>query len=225
MRIDDYHRIALSTAIYEGQGRNPTYPALGLAGEAAEFGEKMLDGAAPEQLAKEAGDVLWYIANMAHEMRSDLRDVAAAVAPGCEEFDDLQQAAARLPDKSAREALAEVLRRDGVLPEMLGRYQTSVIIAQEILAGSIGRLRAALRLAGRAGSVCERVKKLYRDDGGELTEERRGLVMAGLSQTLAALVGASLACGLEMNRVAELNTEKLLDRKKQGHLRGDGDDR
>jgi len=91
MKIDDYHRIAISTATYERQGHNPTYPALGLAGEAAEFGEKVLDGADQEQLAKEAGDVLWYISNMAREMRADLRDVAAAVTPDCEEFGDLQQ--------------------------------------------------------------------------------------------------------------------------------------
>jgi NTP pyrophosphatase (non-canonical NTP hydrolase) len=191
MKIDDYHKIAVSTAAYEGQGRNPTYPALGLAGEAAEFGEKVLDGATLEQLAKEAGDVLWYVANMAREMRADLRDVAEAVAPGCEEFDCLRQAVPRQP----------------------------------VDHGTEGRLRAALRLAGRAGNVCERVKKLYRDDGGELTEERRGLIMAGLSQTLAALASAALVCGLGMSHVAELNAEKLLDRKKRGHIKGDGDDR
>ena len=197
MKIDDYHRIAVSTAVYEGQGRNPTYPALGLAGEAAEFGEKVLDGAAPEQLAKEAGDVLWYIANMAREMRADLREVAEAAAPGCTRstyssgFDLLQQAVPRQP----------------------------VALCAE------GRLWAALRLTGRAGNVCERVKKLYRDDGGELTEERRGLIMAGLSQTLVALAGACLTCGLRMDQVAELNAEKLLDRKKRGHITGDGDNR
>jgi len=191
MRMDEYHRIAVSTAVYEGQGRNPTYPALGLAGEAAEFGEKVLDGATPEQLTKEAGDVLWYIANMAREMRADLRDVAEAAAPGCEEFDGLQQAVPHQPVDPGRE----------------------------------GRIQAALRLAGRAGSVCERVKKLYRDDGGELTEERRGLIMAGLSQTLAALAGACLTCRLRMDQVAELNAEKLLDRKRRGYITGDGDDR
>ena len=73
--------------------------------------------------------------------------------------------------------------------------------------------------------MCERVKKLYRDDGGALTEERRGLIMAGLSQALTALASACCTCGLGLGRVAELNAEKLLDRKKRGHIKGDGDNR
>lgn len=69
------------------------------------------------------------------------------------------------------------------------------------------------------------MKKLYRDDGGALTEERRGLIMAGLSQALTALASACCTCGLGLGRVAELNAEKLLDRKKRGHIKGDGDNR
>jgi NTP pyrophosphatase (non-canonical NTP hydrolase) len=66
----------------------PLYPALGLAGEAGEVAEKikklMRDGDAKfltdeqkAEIAKELGDVLWYVANLAEDIDYDLRQIAA----------------------------------------------------------------------------------------------------------------------------------------------------
>lgn len=83
MDLNQYQELARSTAIYPTEHRI-VYPALGLAGEAGEVAEKikkMLRDGTPEEdvqvaLAKELGDVLWYIANMASDMGLSLSDIA-----------------------------------------------------------------------------------------------------------------------------------------------------
>ena len=83
-----YQKRALTTAVYHGRGEgNFTYPALGLAGETGEVCEKLKkairdDGGkvSPERrelLAKELGDVLWYLATLSTELGLDLEAVAA----------------------------------------------------------------------------------------------------------------------------------------------------
>lgn len=84
----EYQLRAMTTAIYPGRGQgNYTYPALGLAGESGEVCEKIKkairddDGViTPERralVAKELGDVLWYVATLATELNLDLDDIAS----------------------------------------------------------------------------------------------------------------------------------------------------
>jgi len=87
MNFDEYQRKAVGTAIYPQQGDNIYYSALGLAGEAGEVCDKIKkimrdqDGnrtlAQEEEIAKELGDVLWYIANLCEEMDIDMSQAAA----------------------------------------------------------------------------------------------------------------------------------------------------
>lgn len=83
MRLDEYQERAGETAIYP-EGLN--YPILGLAGEAGELCNKYkkilrdkegeADVADMDELAKELGDVLWYVAQIATELDKDLETVA-----------------------------------------------------------------------------------------------------------------------------------------------------
>ena len=84
----EYQRAAMTTAVYPGRGQgNYTYPALGLAGESGEVCEKIKkairdDGGIITDerralLAKELGDVLWYIAALSTELGLDLDTIAA----------------------------------------------------------------------------------------------------------------------------------------------------
>ena len=84
-----YQQRARTTAVYPDCGRgNWTYPALGLAGETGEICEKLKkalrdDGGriSPERhalLAKELGDVLWYVSALCSELGLDLQAVAEA---------------------------------------------------------------------------------------------------------------------------------------------------
>ena len=85
-QMNRYQEEAWETAIYPAKGDNLYYPAMGLAGEAGEVCNKIKkimrdqDGAAsPEQkheIAKELGDVLWYLATLATELDSHLGCIA-----------------------------------------------------------------------------------------------------------------------------------------------------
>lgn len=85
MLLNTYQKHAKKTAIYPAKGNNYSYPALGLVGEAGEVAEKIKkiirdqNGVmTPEnkaEIAKELGDVLWYIAILASEIGYDLKKV------------------------------------------------------------------------------------------------------------------------------------------------------
>ena len=85
MELSEYQRLSRSTARYPRQ-EALTYPALGLAGEAGEFADHakkvIRDDAGEvtpqrrEAMAKELGDVLWYVAQLASELGLELEQVA-----------------------------------------------------------------------------------------------------------------------------------------------------
>jgi len=84
--FSDYQRECITTAKYPGIGANFTYPTLGMCGETGEVAEKIKkvirdsDGKVTperkEELKKEIGDVLWYVAMLCTELRLELGDVA-----------------------------------------------------------------------------------------------------------------------------------------------------
>jgi NTP pyrophosphatase (non-canonical NTP hydrolase) len=88
MEISEYQRHSRRTAVYPDAGSNLVYPALGLAGEAGEAAENIkrvlrddggsLTAERRDALAKELGDVLWYVAQLATEARLDLDAIAEA---------------------------------------------------------------------------------------------------------------------------------------------------
>lgn len=78
LTFNAYQKAARRTAIYKDK---TIYPALGLCGEAGEVAEKikkyLRDGVLNDlEVAKELGDVLWYIANLAEDLGYDLAEVA-----------------------------------------------------------------------------------------------------------------------------------------------------
>ena len=86
VQLSDYQQRSRATAVYPDAGRNITYPALGLCGEAGECAEKVKkairdDGGVLSDerrvaLAAELGDVLWYVAQLATEAGLDLDEIA-----------------------------------------------------------------------------------------------------------------------------------------------------
>mgnify|MGYP001585909875 FL=1 len=86
MNFNEYQKKAWETAIYPNKGNNIAYPALGLGGESGEVLEKIKkimrdekSGTADEkkeEIKKEIGDVLWYLAALSTEFKLDLDDIA-----------------------------------------------------------------------------------------------------------------------------------------------------
>jgi len=86
MTFEEYQAEARKTAIYPNKDNNYIYPTLGLVGEAGEVAEKIkkvirdnegvVSEEKKEEIIKELGDVLWYIANLSKELGISLEEVA-----------------------------------------------------------------------------------------------------------------------------------------------------
>ncbi|MFA5358035.1 MAG: nucleoside triphosphate pyrophosphohydrolase family protein [archaeon] len=83
----------------------------------------------------------------------------------------------------------------------------------------------ALGLADEAGEVAGKVKKLYRDMNGELTDEYRKELAKEIGDVLWYASCLSARLGYKLSEVAEMNVEKLSSRKERKKLSGSGDNR
>lgn len=83
----------------------------------------------------------------------------------------------------------------------------------------------SLGLAGEAGEVCDKVKKIYRDDEGLLSEEKRKEIAKELGDVLWYVASICSDLGIQMRSVALMNRDKLFSRKERGTLHGSGDNR
>jgi NTP pyrophosphatase (non-canonical NTP hydrolase) len=79
MDMKKYQEFAQDTCLKQCQ--NIPYLVLGLCGEAGEVAEKIKKtlrdgGGDPAEIAKELGDVLWYLTNLATFLKYDLSEIA-----------------------------------------------------------------------------------------------------------------------------------------------------
>lgn len=86
-------------------------------------------------------------------------------------------------------------------------------------------LYPVLGLLGEAGEVAEKVKKMYRDDNGVLTPERKDLIKKELGDVLWYLAQIATELEMELDDVAKTNIEKLSSRLDRDKILGDGDER
>lgn len=100
--------------------------------------------------------------------------------------------------------------------------QTAVYPGQDSIAGL---MYAALGLNGEAGEVAEQAKKAMRDDGGQITPERKENIIKELGDTMWYISQIASECGIALEEVADRNIQKLRDRKARGVLQGSGDNR
>ena len=101
----------------------------------------------------------------------------------------------------------------------------------------------ALGLAGEAGEVCEKIKKIMRgdlakeiksnkqnlskwfDNAGKLQRESNARIGKELGDVLWYVSNLASDLGLTLDEIATQNIDKLRDRERRDVLQGDGDDR
>lgn len=84
---------------------------------------------------------------------------------------------------------------------------------------------AATGLAGEAGEVANKVKKILRDNRGVIDDEVRQRVLGELGGVFWYLTAISAEFGLSVTDVMEYNFNQIKDRQERNVLHGDGDDR
>ena len=82
-----------------------------------------------------------------------------------------------------------------------------------------------LGLANEAGEVAGKIKKIFRDRGGVISDEDRQALKYELGDVLWYLTQICTELNLTLEEIAAANLEKLFSRLERGQIRGDGDHR
>lgn len=91
--------------------------------------------------------------------------------------------------------------------------------------GDDALLYPILGLLGESGELANKVKKIYRDDVGVLSDVRRDEIADELSDCLWYIAEIATQLKLDLTDIAGANIAKLFDRAKRGVIGGNGDER
>ncbi len=84
-------------------------------------------------------------------------------------------------------------------------------------------LYTTLGLAGEAGEIPNKVKKILRDDNGILTPEKREAIIGEIGDVLWYVARLADELNVRLGDVAEMNLDKLQSRAERGVITGSGD--
>lgn len=90
---------------------------------------------------------------------------------------------------------------------------------------ALGLSYVSLGLAGEAGEVANKIKKVIRDEEGVLTDEKAEVIAAELGDVVWYLARLADELGVSLSSVLAGNVNKLFSRKKRGVIGGSGDNR
>ncbi len=127
------------------------------------------------------------------------------------------------------QALAEFVRN--YMPttpqtsQTLDGYQASALSFAMADDQTATLLYNAAGLAGESGEVCDKIKKIVRDNNGVLGTSEVQALSKELGDTLWYIARLAGLIGLTLGDVANTNLEKLADRRARNALHGSGDER
>lgn len=82
-----------------------------------------------------------------------------------------------------------------------------------------------LGLVNEAGELAGKVKKIFRDKAGVISEEDRMALKYELGDVLWYMAQIATELDLDLQDVANANLEKLFSRLERGQIKGEGDNR
>lgn len=82
-----------------------------------------------------------------------------------------------------------------------------------------------LGIAGEAGEVAEKIKKILRNDNGVVSDEKKEEVKKELGDILWYMAQVGVVLGFDFDDVARTNLTKLQDRLARGVINSQGDNR
>jgi NTP pyrophosphatase (non-canonical NTP hydrolase) len=82
-----------------------------------------------------------------------------------------------------------------------------------------------LGLVNEAGEFAGKIKKIFRDKGGNFSSEDKAALKGELGDVLWYLTQICTNLGFTLEEVAEENLDKLFSRLERGKIQGDGDNR
>ncbi len=80
-------------------------------------------------------------------------------------------------------------------------------------------------LQGEVGEVSEKIKKMFRDDKGKLTDEKKVEIVKELGDVVWYISQLATEFEVRFSDVIKINFEKLSSRKQRDKLHGSGDNR
>jgi len=89
--------------------------------------------------------------------------------------------------------------------------------------GGNALLYPVLGLAGETGELVNKVKKLHRDNGGEMNAAHRDAILQETGDLLWYLAEICTQLHVDLETVAYANIEKLASRAERGVIGGSGD--
>lgn len=114
-----------------------------------------------------------------------------------------------------------------VLPENMGSLDDYQMFVRQtkVYDKEYNLVYPVLGLVNEAGEVAGKVKKLMRDDNGQLTQERFNDIVDELGDVLWYITATADDLGITISDVFYLNYQKITSRKARGMIKGDGDNR
>ena len=106
----------------------------------------------------------------------------------------------------------------------LKEYQEKIKVTAKY-PSNVRVLYPCLGLAGETGEVCEKIKKVYRDNGGVFTHDKVEEIKKEIGDVLWYIQALCNDLGISMQDVAQLNVDKLFSRLERGVINGNGDNR